>query len=121
VLSIADIIRRERHDPPMTDEERQRAMDFIVAQQAKNSVEIENLLESQRKAEQRSDRDEHRLDRYERILKLMIRAGRRERRTRSEADERLTKALAVLAESQSHTDNRLDALIDIVQQQRNGG
>ena len=35
----------------MTDEERQRAMDFIVDQQAKNSVEIEKLLESHRKAE----------------------------------------------------------------------
>jgi hypothetical protein len=121
VLEIAAIIRRERHDPPMTDEERQRAMDFIVAQQAKHSVAIDKLIESQRKAELRFERDEFRLDRDERILKLVISAGRRERRTRSEADERLTKALAVLAESQAHTDNRLDALIDIVQQQRNGG
>lgn len=121
VLSIADIIRRERDDPPMTDEERQRAMDFIVAQQAKNSVEIDRLIEAQRNAELRFERDEFRLDRDERILKLVISAGRRERRTRGEADERLTKALAVLAESQAHTDNRLDALIDIVQQQRNGG
>lgn len=121
VLSIAAIIRRERHDPPMTDEERQRAMDFIVAQQAKHSVDIDKLIEAQRKAELRFERDEFRLDRDERILKLVISAGRRERRTRSEADERLTKALAVLAESQAHTDHRLDALIDIVQQQRNGG
>lgn len=121
MLSIADIIRRERNDPLMTDEERQRAMDFIVAQQAKNSVEIDKLIESHRRAEHRFDRDEFRLDRDERILKLVINAGRRERRTRSGADERLTKALAVLAESQAHTDNRLDALIDIVQQQRNGG
>lgn len=80
-----------------------------------------SLIEAQRKAELRFERDEFRLDRDERILKLVISAGRRERRTRSEADERLTKALAVLAESQAHTDNRLDALIDIVQQQRNGG
>jgi hypothetical protein len=121
VLSIAAIIRRERHDSPMTDEERQRAMDFIVAQQAKNSVDIDKLIEAQRRAELRFERDEFRLDRDERILKLVISAGRRERRTRSAADERLTKALAVLAESQAHTDNRLDALIDIVQQQRNGG
>ena len=121
MLSIADIICRERHDSPMTDEERQRAMDFIVAQQAKNSVDIDKLIEAQRRAELRFERDEFRLDRDERILKLVISAGRRERRTRSAADERLTKALAVLAESQAHTDNRLDALIDIVQQQRNGG
>jgi len=96
-------------------------MDFIVEQQAKNSVAIDKLIESQHKAELRFERDEFRLDRDERILKLMVKAGRRERRTRSEAEERLTKALAALAESQAHADSRLDALIDIVRQQRNGG
>ena len=104
----------------MTDEERQRAMDFIVEQQAKFAVDIEQLNESYRKAE-------HRFDRDERILKLMIRAGRRERQTRSEADERLTNALAALTEAHkrtedsiAHTDSKLDALIDIVRQQQNG-
>ena len=112
----------------MTDEERERAIDFIVAQQARNSIELERLIEAHRRAEnrldlseQRLDRGEHRLDRYERILRLMIRAGRRERRTRSEADVRLTNALAELAQSQTHTDHRLDALVDIVRQQMNGG
>jgi hypothetical protein len=111
----------------MTDEERQRAVDFIVEQTAKNSVQIEKLLESHRAAERRSATTEHRLDRDERILKLMISAGRRERRTRSEADERLTNALADLAEAQkrtedsiAHTDSKLYALVDIVRQQRNG-
>src|SRR5437667_12289044 len=105
----------------MTDEERQGAMDFIVEQQAKNSVAIDKLIESQGKTEQRSERDEFRLDRDERILKLMIKAGRRERRTRSKTDERLTNALAELAEAQkrtedsiAHTDSKLDALVDIV-------
>jgi len=67
----------------MTDEERERAIDFIVAQQARNSVELERLIEAHRRAENRLDfseqrlgRAEHRLDRYERILRLMIRAGR---------------------------------------------
>ena len=97
----------------MTDEERQRAMDFIVEQQAKFSVDIEQLNESYRKAE-------HRFDRDERILKLMIRAGRR-------ADKRLTKALVELTEKQkrtedsiAHTDSKLDALIDIVRADHNG-
>lgn len=112
----------------MTDEERQSAMDFIVTQQAKNSIELEKLIDAHRSAEnrlvlteQRLERGEYRLDRYERILTLMIRAGRRERRSRSQADERLTDALAELAESQAHTDNRLDALVDIIRQRMNGG
>ncbi len=111
----------------MTNEERDRAIDFIVDEQAKNSVRIERLIEVHEKAERRLDRGENKLDRLERILKLMIRAGRRERSTRSAADERLTNALAELAEAQkqteasiAHTDSRLDALIDIVRQ-RNGG
>lgn len=111
----------------MTDEERQRAMDFIVETLGRLSVNdqtqgarLEKLIESHERAE-------HRLERDERILKLMIRAGRRERHTRSEADERLTKALAELAEAHksteasiAHTDSKLDALVDIVRQQQNG-
>jgi hypothetical protein len=119
----------------MTDGERPRAMDFIVSQQAKNSVELEKLIETHRRAEnrlvlteQRLDRGEYRLDRYERMLKLMVGAGRRERRTRSQADERLTNALAELAEAQkrtegsiAHTDTKFDALVDIVRQRQNAG
>jgi len=110
VFPIAAIIRRERHDLPMTDEERQRAMDFIVAQQAKNSVDIEKLNELYRKAEGRFDRDE-------RILKLMIKAGRRVRRQlrehMREQDDRRERRLAEIREFQAHSDRRLDALIDI--------
>jgi len=127
MLSIAAIIRRERHDPTMTDEERQRAMDFIVEQQAKNSVDIENLNELYRKAE-------HRFDRDERILKLMIKAGRRARQHLREQDRlfqeqraHVDEKFAALAEAQirteasiAHTDKRLDALIDIVRERRNG-
>jgi hypothetical protein len=111
----------------MTDEERQRAMDFIVAQQARNSVEIDRLLESHRRAEHRlastenrQDRDEYRLDRDERILKLMLRAGRRARTQMREQDARVAKEMAEMREFQAHSDKRLDALIDIVRADRNG-
>jgi tellurite resistance protein len=113
VLSIAAIIRRERHDAPMTHDERQRAMDFIVAQQAKNSVEIEKLNELYRKAEGRFDRDE-------RILKLMIKAGRRARQHMRAQDARFAEEMAEMREFQAHSDKRLDALIDIVRADRNG-
>lgn len=90
----------------MTNEERQRAMDFILETQARLTVTDE--------------KHEKRLDRLERIAKLMVRAGLRERRTRSEADIRLSKALAELAESQKHSDGKLDALVGIVRRQQNG-
>jgi hypothetical protein len=104
----------------MTDEERQRAMDFIVEQQAKNSVAIEKLIESQGRFDQRLNGNESRLDRDERILKLMIKAGRRVRQHMREQDTRWELRYAQLIESQAHTDRRLDALIDIVREQRNG-
>jgi hypothetical protein len=104
----------------MTDEERQRAMDFIVAQQAKNSVEIEKVIESHRKAEHRLGLTEHRLDRDERILKLMIRAGRRAQRHMRDQDGRWERRFAEIREFQAHSDRRLDALIDIVRANNNG-
>jgi hypothetical protein len=97
----------------MTDEERQRTMDFIVEQQAKLSVNQE--------------KSDERIGRLERIVKLMVNAGRRTRRHVRDMDERfeqrfakLTDALTTLAEGQAHTDRRLDALIDIVREGRNG-
>ena len=104
----------------MNNEQLERKMEFIVETLARVSVNDE-------KRQQDYERHERRLDRLERIMKLMVRAGLRERRIRSEADERLTIALTHLAEAQrrteesiTHTDRRLDALIDVVRQQRNG-
>lgn len=95
-------------------------MDFIVVQQAKHAFEIDKLLESHHEAERRFERDEHRLDRDERILKLMIRAGARARREMREHDKRFQKEINTLREFQAHSDRRLDALIDIVRADRNG-
>jgi hypothetical protein len=111
----------------MSNEQFERKMEFIVDTLAQVAVN--------------DQKHEMRLSRLERIAKLMVGAGLRERRTRSDADERLTGALAVLAQSQAdlaqsqaelaqsqketqasirHTDDRLDALIDIVRKQQNG-
>jgi hypothetical protein len=97
----------------MSNEQFERKMEFIVDTLAQVAVN--------------DQKHEMRLSRLERIAKLMVRAGLRERRTRSDADERLTSALAELAQSQKkteasiqHTDSRLDALIDIIRKQQNG-
>lgn len=80
---------------------------------------------------------EQRLDRLERIAKLMVRVELRARRREHEQDEKiniiidaqvkneerfakLAEAQTALAESQLHTDRSLDALIDIIREQRNG-
>jgi hypothetical protein len=75
---------------------------------------------------------EQRLDRLERIAKLFAKAGLRARsefrkqydilmdaQLRNEARfARLTEAQIRLTDSQTHTDQRLDALIDIVREGR---
>ncbi len=80
---------------------------------------------------------EQRFDRLERIVKLMIKAGLRARRQTREQDQKIgiiidaqirneerfarnEERFAKLTESQTHTDQRLDALIDIIREGRNG-
>ena len=80
---------------------------------------------------------EQRFDRLERILKLMIKAGLRARRQTRKHDQKIRiiidaqirneerfarneERFAKLTESQTHTDQRLDALIDIIREGRNG-
>ena len=77
---------------------------------------------------------EQRLDRLERIAKLFAKAGLRahtnfqkqyeillDAQMRNEARfAQNEKLFARLAESQIHTDQRLDALIDIIREGRNG-
>jgi hypothetical protein len=80
---------------------------------------------------------EQRLDRLERIARLMTHAGLRWRRQMREQNDKIDMIIdaqiktadaqikneerfAQLAESQSHTDRRLDALIDIIRAGRNG-
>lgn len=99
----------------MTDEERQRLMDFIAAQSARNSVEIEKLLnrdsvaagQSSEKAiaRRKLDRD---MNRLERVLKRIVEPNNRERERKHEEDKRW------------HFYCRLYALIDIVRADRNG-
>jgi chaperonin cofactor prefoldin len=97
----------------MTDEEINRKFDTVADHLA-------TLAVSQQKSDER-------VNRLERALMLAIRAGQRERKDTREkfgalvdAQARTEEALARLAESQQHTDERLNALIDIVREGRNG-
>jgi hypothetical protein len=108
-------------DLAMTDEERDRAMDFVIeslaglaANDQRQDTSLEELIHSHETAERR-------LGRCERVLKLMIRAGRRERRIRREQEEHYNRRLRELLDSQTHTDSRLDALVDIVRQNFGSG
>jgi adenosine/AMP kinase len=85
----------------MTDEDRQRTMDFILVQQAQFSVNIESL----REAQARTDATVAQLANQ---VQIIVRQ-----------QEHMNEVVAVIADAQQHTDERLNALIDIVQG-RNG-
>lgn len=67
------------------DDRRQRQMDFILEHQAKFSADIEEMKAA-------DERATHRMDRGERVLKLAITAGQRERRAWREKYDALVDA-----------------------------
>lgn len=79
----------------------------LVANDQRQDLQLEKLIHSH-------ETTERRLDRCERVLKLIIRAGRRERRIRREQEDHYNRSLREFLDSQTHTDSRLDALVDIV-------
>ncbi|MFL6210533.1 MAG: hypothetical protein ACJ74W_16880 [Pyrinomonadaceae bacterium] len=86
----------------MTDEDRQRQMDFILEQQAQFAVNMELL----REAQARTDAT---------VAQL---AGQVTQIALQQAH--MNEVVAVIADAQQHTDERLSALIDIVQAGRGG-
>ena len=107
----------------MTNEEMQRNMEFIVEQQAQFAANIQRLQEER-------IRDTPRITRLEESFQLLVRLAessdlRMDRfESTTTALESTTTVLASnmadLAAAQTHTDERLTALIDIVREERNG-
>jgi septal ring factor EnvC (AmiA/AmiB activator) len=107
----------------MTNEEIQRTMEFILEQQAQFASNIQRLQEER-------IRDNPRLNRLEESFQLLVRLAENTD-TRLDRLDSGTSALesnmaaleanmAALAAAQTHTDERLSALIDIVREGRNG-
>ena len=111
----------------MTEEEIRKTMEFILEQQAQFAANIQRLQEERAK-------DNPRLTRLEESFLLLVQLAQTtdSRLDRIESNtaalesriESTTAALesnmAALAAAQTHTDERLSALIDIVREGRNG-
>ncbi len=87
----------------MTNEEIQRVMEFIIKQQ-------ETFADNMTKAEERTANLERA---FVGLFNLVTDIGK--------AQKALTDRMAELAEAQAHTDQRVNALIDIIERWRNGG
>lgn len=101
----------------MTNEEMQRAMDFIFETEAKSSAKIDALAEAQKQgqkeADQRWARADERWDRTEESIRALL--------TIAEMHER---EIFSIGDQTRATDERLNALINVVERQisedRNG-
>jgi hypothetical protein len=99
----------------MTDEERQRTMDFILRQQAQFAAGMQRLEEADTRASLR-------LDRLERTLVLMARQFRRERR---DLRERMAALVNAQIKSEEITRQNSEAIRALTkgadEQKRDGG
>ena len=113
----------------MTEEDRQRTMDFIIQQQAQFSADMQQMREVQERADKKWEQRWGRTEEGIRALLAIAEIHEREINTLAETQEQMTKAQA---ESQARTDRqmaetdeRLNALVNVVEQiiseRRNGG
>ena len=101
----------------MTSEEMQRAMDFIVHQQAESSAKIDALIESQKESDGRFKRTEEGI----RSLLAIAEIHEREIDTLGHQIASVSRDIATLAETTRATDERLNALINVVEHQISEG
>ncbi len=94
----------------MTNEEMQRAMDFIVEQQAQSTAKIDALADAQKRAEERWTRTE------EGIRALLAIAEVHEKEIQAN-----TQQILSLGQTTRATDDRLNALINVVERQISDG
>lgn len=94
----------------MTNEEMQKAMEFIVAMEARSSAKIDAIAEAQKEADQRWARADERWARTEESIRALL--------SIAEIHER---EIATLSENGRATDERLNALINVVERQISEG
>jgi hypothetical protein len=101
----------------MTNEEMQKAMAFIVDQQAQSSAKIDAVAEAQKEAEERWMRAD------ERWARADVRWARTEESIRAllTIAEMHEKEIVTLTENGRATDDRLNALINVVERQISEG
>ena len=105
----------------MGNDDIERKIEFIVNQQAQFSADIIELKELHVKAEARMTNLENAVLRLVDVVETGFVALTQRMNDLVTGQELLDTRMAELAESQTHTDQRLNALIDIVREGRNGG
>jgi predicted nucleic acid-binding Zn-ribbon protein len=95
----------------MTGAEMQRAMDFIVEQEAKSSAKIDALAEAQKEAEERWKRGDERWARTEEGIRALLAIAE----LHVKEIQANTQQILSLAETTRATDDRLNVLINVIE------
>ena len=95
----------------MTGDEMQRAMDFIVEQEAKSSAKIDALAEAQKEAEERWKRGDERWARTEEGIRALLAIAQ----LHEKEIQANTQQILSLGETTRATDDRLNVLINVVE------
>ena len=105
----------------MTNEEMQRAMEFIVEMEAKSSAKIDAMTEAQKQGQKEAD--ERRAAADERWARADERWARTEESIRAllSIAEIHEREIATLSDTGRATDERLSALINVVERQISEG
>jgi hypothetical protein len=110
-----------KEDLLMTKEEMQKAMEFIVQQQAQSSAKIDALSEVQKEAhkgaEERWKRSDERWERTEEGIRALLSIAEIHEREIATLGEKI----AAVSENGRATDERLNALINTVERQISEG
>jgi len=101
----------------MTNEEMQRARDFIVETQAQSSARIDSVGE---KLEALAENQARNTDGIQALLRI-AQIHEREIETLSHQIGSVSRDLALLGETTKATDDRLNALINVVERQMSNG
>jgi len=119
----------------MTNDEMERAMDFILKSQARAEARIEQAEERQARTDEQLRQLSFRLEALADLHRNLVQvatqtfeaqarineSARAAERSLRASDETLRAAMTELAERQSHSDRRLEALMKIVEGGRRGG
>jgi acetolactate synthase small subunit len=104
----------------MTNEEMQSTIQFILEQQAQFSVNMEALRESQLEQQAQFSVNMEALRESQARTDKIVQALATQVEQIARQQAHINDVVAVIADAQQHTDERLNALINIVQGQRDG-
>ncbi|HEU4594529.1 MAG TPA: hypothetical protein VFS10_05115 [Pyrinomonadaceae bacterium] len=121
VEKLSERVEANAEESRRSSEETRRNIEFIIRQQAQFTSDMQQLRESQANSERRWERTEESV----RALLAIAQSHEDETNALRESQARLTEAQARTSNQMAETDERLNALINVVERHitegRNGG